>query len=445
MADTNPNPSGSEPNANAAAADTPLLDFASPPKLPVPSPTEYPRCHPDGRPLTEAEVEAQEALKRAERQATPEPSNFAIAFPDNLPSPPFLHVDGIPNFRELGGYRCLPPSSKSQVDSSSTTTTTTSSSSSSSNSTYVLRRGILFRCAHPTHLTPKGAEYLTRTLNVHDMYDLRSAPEIARLATTVANSPKDVYPLADPETGCIDNVPGLNRHFTPVYQTEDYGPVALATKLQWYTTVHMHDEEVGFAYSEGFVKAYRDIATHGGSKGAYATMFRHLLEKPNDPLLFHCTAGKDRTGVFAALLLKLVGVDEETICWEYALTEPGLGEWRNQFIDRMTQTGLGSGGGTGHAKIQTEGSAKVERPGITREQAALICGSRAGNMRAFLRTVVDGEFGGVDNYLVQKCGLTPPEVTKLRDGLIEKVAEDRVVTPVGIDGWTPEGGVVDRT
>ncbi|KAL2406950.1 hypothetical protein ABEF95_015526 [Exophiala dermatitidis] len=432
MADTN-NPS--EPNASAA--DTPLLDFASPPKLPVPSPTEYPRCHPDGRPLTEAEVEAQEALKRAERQATPEPSNFAIAFPDNLPSPPFLHVDGIPNFRELGGYQCLPPSPKSGEP--------VSSSSSNSSTTYALRRGILFRCAHPTHLTPKGAEYLTQSLNVHDMYDLRSAPEIARLANTVASSPKDVYPLASPETGCIDNLPGLKRHFTPVYQTEDYGPVALATKLQWYTTVHMHDEEVGFAYSEGFVKAYRDIATHGGSKGAYATMFRHLLEKPNDPLLFHCTAGKDRTGVFAALVLNLVGVDEDTICWEYALTEPGLGEWRNQFIDRMTQTGLGSGGGTGHPKIQTEGSAQVERPGITREQAALICGSRAGNMRAFLRTVVDGEFGGVHNYLVQKCGLTPQEVTKLRDGLIEKVPEDRVVTPVGIDGWTPEGGVVDRT
>lgn len=406
------------------------------PHVDITPPPGYPRCHPDGRPFTEAEVEAQEAARKADRQATPEPKNFAVAFPENLPSPPFLHVEGVPNFRDLGGYRCKPPSS----DSASST------DDGSQKSTYTIRRGLLFRCAHPTHLTPKGAEYLTKTLNVHNMYDLRSAPEINRLAATVANSPKDVYPLADPNTGCIDHYPGLTRHFVPVYKTEDYGPVALATKLAWYTTVHMHDEEVGYAYSEGFVKAYRDIATHGAIN-AYTVMFRHLLEHPSDPLVFHCTAGKDRTGVFGALLLKLVGVDEDTICWEYALTEPGLGEWRAQFIDRITQSGLGSGGGSNAPdrpnKIHVGGERPKDRPGMTREEAALICGSRAGNMRAFLNTVVDAEFGGVEKYIVDKCGLSPEEVQRLRDNLIAKVPEDQVVKPCSIDGWTPESGVSD--
>ena len=35
-------------------------------------------------------------------------------------------------------------------------------------------------------------------------------------------------------------------------------------------------------------------------------------------VLFHCTAGKDRTGVLAMLLLKLADVDEETIINDYA-------------------------------------------------------------------------------------------------------------------------------
>ncbi|EXJ93115.1 hypothetical protein A1O3_01672 [Capronia epimyces CBS 606.96] len=421
MADPNPNPNPSVPSS-----DTPYQPY-----MDVKPPPGFSRSHPDGRPLTEADVEAQEASQKANRLATPEPKNFGVAFPDNLPTPPFVHVQGVPNFRELGGYRCQPPSSASD-----------SAADGSPTSTYALRRGLLFRCAHPTHLTPTGAEYLTKTLNVHDVYDLRSLPEITRLAATVTNSGKDVYPLADPKTGCVDHYPGLTRHFTPVYQTEDYGPVALATKLAWYTTVHMHDEEVGFAYSEGFVKAYRDIATHGATQ-AYAVMFRHLLETPSDPLLFHCTAGKDRTGVFAALVLKLIGVDEDTICWEYALTEPGLGEWRSQFIDRMTQTGLGSGGGSNAPDRPQKIYIGKDRPGMTREEAALICGSRAGNMRAFLKTVLEAEFGGVEKYLVDKCGLNPDEVQRLRDSLIVKLPEDQVVTPSAIDGWTPDGGCVD--
>lgn len=375
----------------------------------------------NGMPLTEREIIADEAAAREERESTPEPRNFNIAFPDNLPTPPFLHVIGVPNFRDLGGYKCQPPSTASSSDASKT---------------YTLRRNLLYRCAHPTHLTAEGAEYLTNNLNVRYMYDLRSAPEIHRLANTVANSGKDVYPLASPDTGCLDEVPGLTRHFVPVYQSEDYGPVALATKLAWYTAEQAHDENAGFAYSEGFVRAYRDIARHGTS--AYTTMFRHLLDKPNEPLVFHCTAGKDRTGVFGALIHKLVGVDEEMICWEYSLTEPGLGEWRKEFIERIAQTGLGGGGGKAPHSSQPG-----ERPAISREEAARICGSRAGNMRAFLHRVLEGEFGGVHGYLTQMCGLTDSEVNRLRDLLITETAEKDVAQVVSIQGWTAEGGCVD--
>ncbi|OAL35583.1 hypothetical protein AYO20_05202 [Fonsecaea nubica] len=386
----------------------------------------------NGMPLSEKEVEALEKEERAERAATPEPSDFNIAFPDHLPTPPFLHVQGVPNFRELGGYPCQPPSSSSQAPPSKK---------------YVLKKNLLYRCAHPTHLTPTGATYLTTTLNVHDMYDLRSAPEINRLASTVASSGKSVYPLASPVSGCLDEVPGLKRHFVPVYQTEDYGPVALARKLAWYTAEHSHDHEAGYAYSEGFVRAYRDIATHGA--GAYTIMFRHLLDRPNEPLVFHCTAGKDRTGVFGALIMKLVGVDEDVICWEYALTEPGLGGWRKEFIERIAQTGLGGGGGKPQQQQQQQqvvtGEREHSRPAVSREEAARICGSRAGNMRAFLRTVLEGEFGGVISYLTRMCGLSEAEVARLRENLTELVDDvpGQVMTMVEIDGWTAEGGCVD--
>jgi hypothetical protein len=357
--------------------------------------------------------------------ATPEPKSFNITFPSNLPSPPFLHVEGVPNFRDLGGYPCK-----------------ASSSSSTDGKISILRRGILYRCAHPTHLTQSGATYMTSQLGVRDMYDLRSAPEIARLATAVSQQGKSVYPLADAATGALDSVPGFTRHFTPVYAEEDYGPVALARKLKWYTAA-AESNDLGFEYSSGFVMAYRDIATHGA--GAYEKIFRHILERPSEGLVFHCTAGKDRTGVFGALVMKLVGVREETICWEYALTEPGLGDWRREFVERISKTGLGGGGAKSEEKVDGEKKegGEEERPAVSVEEARRICGSRAGNMRAWLRIVLEGEMGGVEAYLERYCHFTKEEIEKLRGLLVEEVKRGEETTEVEIEGWTADGGCVD--
>ncbi len=413
--------------------DHPIADSEAPqPELPyqpymdsVPPP-QAGLSDANGMPLTEREIEALEKEEAAARQETPEPEDFNIAFPENLPTPPFLHVDGVPNFRDLGGYACKPPAQEGVAENAE-------------RKTYVLRPNVLYRCAHPTHLTQTGLDYLTSTLNVHTIYDLRSAPEIARLANTVASSGKVIYPLADPHTGCIDALPGLTRHFIPVYQSEDYGPVALARKLQWYTAEQSLNTGHDFPYSEGFVRAYRDIATHGAA--AYKVMFRHLLQRPGEGLIFHCTAGKDRTGVFGALIMKLVGVEEETICWEYALTEPGLGSWRKEFIERISQSGLGGGGGK--SQQQHKQDVVTGRAAISRDEAARICGSRAGNMRAFLRTVLEGEFGGVERYLGELCGFSEEEVKALRASLVEEVGSKEVLGMVEIEGWTAEGGCVD--
>ena len=56
------------------------------------------------------------------------------------------------------------------------------------------------------------------------------------------------------------------------------------------------------------------------------TVLAHFAEPDGLPAVFHCTAGKDRTGVIAALLLGLVGVPDETIVADYALTTTYLGD-----------------------------------------------------------------------------------------------------------------------
>jgi len=48
------------------------------------------------------------------------------------------------------------------------------------------------------------------------------------------------------------------------------------------------------------------------------------LSEGNTPLVFHCAAGKDRTGVGAALILSLLGVDNQQIIEDYMLTQNEL-------------------------------------------------------------------------------------------------------------------------
>jgi protein-tyrosine phosphatase len=52
----------------------------------------------------------------------------------------------------------------------------------------------------------------------------------------------------------------------------------------------------------------------------YRALFDLLLEDGAPPLLFHCTAGKDRTGFGAALILAALGVDDEVVLEDYLAT-----------------------------------------------------------------------------------------------------------------------------
>jgi protein tyrosine/serine phosphatase len=69
---------------------------------------------------------------------------------------------------------------------------------------------------------------------------------------------------------------------------------------------------------------------------SYRTILLHLANEPEKPLIVHCTAGKDRTGVICALVLSLCGVDDEVVAHEYSLTEAGLPtEWKGAVIKHL--------------------------------------------------------------------------------------------------------------
>ena len=65
---------------------------------------------------------------------------------------------------------------------------------------------------------------------------------------------------------------------------------------------------------------------------AYHELFR-LLEEHRVPLLFHCTCGKDRTGIAAMLVLLALGVSREDAIADYMLTNV----YRKAIIDKFMQ------------------------------------------------------------------------------------------------------------
>ncbi len=80
----------------------------------------------------------------------------------------------------------------------------------------------------------------------------------------------------------------------------------------------------------GFVsRRYVSMLQDGGS--SVATAVTLLADPANLPAVFHCSVGKDRTGVLAAVVLGLLGVPEELIVDDYALSADAM----VQVIERL--------------------------------------------------------------------------------------------------------------
>lgn len=66
----------------------------------------------------------------------------------------------------------------------------------------------------------------------------------------------------------------------------------------------------------------------------YKEFFKMLQDENRIPLMFHCSAGKDRTGMGAALILYALGVDDETIMQDYLASNIYLGKKYQKYIDQ---------------------------------------------------------------------------------------------------------------
>jgi protein-tyrosine phosphatase len=177
----------------------------------------------------------------------------------------FVSLDGCFNFRDLGGY----PAADGRT----------------------VRRALLYRSDALHRLTARGAEAF-RALTIVTVIDLRTPAELARHAW----QPPPGWP------GQLLHVP--LRQAIPDWTAYPSGQL----------------DAPGFA-----ARHYLETTERGHA--AIRKVVETLADASRLPAVFHCAAGKDRTGIIAALTLALIGVPAEPIADDYALSDIATQRW----------------------------------------------------------------------------------------------------------------------
>ncbi|MFE9932508.1 tyrosine-protein phosphatase [Streptomyces sp. NPDC005533] len=88
-----------------------------------------------------------------------------------------------------------------------------------------------------------------------------------------------------------------------------------------------------------FADTYRSFVNSVSAQAAYRMLLTEAADPTAGPLLFHCTAGKDRTGWGATVILALLGADQETLMAEYLSVNPAVKQAFAPMIEGFTAAG----------------------------------------------------------------------------------------------------------
>jgi len=173
-------------------------------------------------------------------------------------------LHGAANFRDIGGY----PAHKHKR----------------------IKRHKIFRSGHLAFLTENDHRILN-AMGIQSICDFRSTEEIARQPNRLPEKSSWQYL----------HLPIVNKTMEP---TEAVTRI-MKGDIDWFTKDFMVN-----AYIEK-IEAFHDT---------WFLFFKTVCQRSFRPLLFHCTAGKDRTGVCAALILLSLGVSKKWVIHDHGLS-----------------------------------------------------------------------------------------------------------------------------
>lgn len=131
-------------------------------------------------------------------------------------------------------------------------------------------------------------------------------------------------------------------------------------------------------------------------KAKYKPMFEQLLALPADKsMVFHCTAGKDRTGIGAALFLAALGVDRSTIIADYEATN---------YYWKSTQEKM---------------TAMMVKSGMSESKAKALLGAKRIYIETFLNTI-DRKFGSMELFFDSEMGINANQLAKLKSRYLSR-------------------------
>lgn len=169
--------------------------------------------------------------------------------------------EGINNFRDMGGVK--------------------------SKDGRIVKKGLLFRCGHFANATEQDLQ-MVNELGLSLIFDYRDEQEAIKYPTPIFTGVRNIRIPAIKEDSAVK-----------------VGSIGEAIRSGALDSI-----------VENFAEFYSNMAFNNP---AYKALLEEIL-KCEGPIIHHCTAGKDRTGVGAALIYLLLGVPEEAIIEEYLLT-----------------------------------------------------------------------------------------------------------------------------
>jgi protein-tyrosine phosphatase len=273
----------------------------------------------------------------------------ALILPAELPAAQrdahrLLNFEGIPNFRDLGGYHTA---DGRQV-----------------------KWGVLYRAGTFTNSSKADLQSLEQ-LHLKTLIDFRSATE------------KEEEPnrLPDPIGFNLVEIPTL-----------DDGNKAMAGDIM---------ERIESGNFEGFdpnlmmLEANRQFASTFTPQ--YRQFIHTVLDAGGAPIVWHCTAGKDRTGFAAAILLRILGVPEDVIMRDYMDSKEHALESRKSQLLLL----------------------RVFKGEEAADKLAVMLGVEEAWLKAAFEEI-DATWGSFDNYLREGLELTDADIELLRANLLSK-------------------------